>query len=225
MIDHVASATGFAFPVEAIVQAAQARGIVVCVDAAHALAMLDVDVSALGADFWIGNLHKWLCAPRSAAVVVAAAQHRDRLRPLVPSHMYDLGLHLAFDWTGTFDPAPVLAAPVAIEWLTGLGWGEIRARQLTLAAAGAAAIADALGTGVPVGEQFASALRVIELHRPLTFDEARAVEQRLLAEHHVEAPITGLNGEWRWVRVSGAIYNEPADYQALADALPSVLPV
>jgi isopenicillin-N epimerase len=221
VIDHVASPTGFAFPVAALVAAAQDRGLVVCVDAAHALAMVDVEVDALGADFWVGNLHKWLCGPRSAAVVVAAPAHRDRLRPLVPSHLYDLGLHLAFDWTGTFDPAPVLAAPVAIDWLTGLGWDAIRERQLSLAADGAAAVAAALGTSAPVADRFGSALRVAELPRTLTFDEARVVERRLRDEHRVEVPITG---DGRWVRVSGAIYNEPADYLALAEALPSVLP-
>ena len=224
VVDHVASSSGFTFPVDAIVRAAHERDIAVCIDAAHALAMLDVDVTALDADYWVGNLHKWLCAPRSAAVIVAAPQHRDMLRPLVPSHMYGEGLHLAFDWTGTYDPAPVLAAPAAINWLTHLGWEQIRARQRDLAAGGAAAIALALGTRVPVDEHFASALRVAELPQPLTFDQARAVERRLLEDHRIEVPIMAMTGAWRLVRVSGAIYNEPADYEALARALPHVLP-
>ena len=223
VVDHVASSTGFAFPVAAIVTAAHARGIVVCVDAAHSLAMLDNDLTELGADFWVGNLHKWLCGPRSAAVVVAAPQHRDALHPLVPSHMYDDGLLLAFDWTGTYDPAPVLAAPTAIDWLTELGWQEIRRRQRDLAADGAAVVAKALGTRVPVGDRFASALRVAELPEPLTFDRARAAERRLLEQHGIEVPITAMDGQWRLIRVSGAIYNDPSDYEALAAALPEVL--
>lgn len=223
VVDHVASATGFAFPVQRFVEAAHARGLVVCVDGAHALAMVDVDLAGLGADFWIGNLHKWLCAPRSAAVVVAAEPHRDRLRPLIPSHLYDLGLHLAFDWTGTYDPAPVLAAPAALDWLGQLGWEEVRSWQLARAAEGATAIAEALGTRVPVDDRYASALRVAELPEPLSFDQARAVEDRLREEHRIEVPITGINGQWQYVRVSGALYNEPADYEALAAALPSLL--
>jgi isopenicillin-N epimerase len=222
VVDHVASSSGFAFPVAAIVEAAHARGIEVCIDAAHSLAMLDVDVTALGADYWVGNLHKWLCGPRSAAVVVAASQHREALRPLIPSHLYDDGLLLAFDWTGTFDPAPVLAAPTAVDWLTTLGWDAIRERQRALAAEGAAVVAEALGTRVPVIDRFASALRVADLPQPLTFDQARAVEQRL-HDAGIEVPITSMGGEWRLIRVSGAIYNQPSDYEALAAALSSVL--
>jgi isopenicillin-N epimerase len=223
VVDHVASPTGMVLPVQALVEAGHQRGLRVVVDGAHALGMLDVDVTAIGADCWVGNLHKWLCAPRSAAVLVVAPEHREALRPLVPSHGFGGGLQPSFEWTGTFDPAPVLAAEVALAFHEELGWERVRERQRSLARDGAAVVAAALGTEVAVADAFAAALRVVRLPEPLDAETGLRVERRLSRRHQVEAPLTHLHGEVRFVRVSGALYNEPADYEALAAALPEVL--
>ena len=223
VVDHVASPTGMVLPVQALVEAGHERGLQVVVDGAHALAMLDVDLAAIGADIWVGNLHKWLCAPRTAAVMVVAPQHRAGLRPLVPSHGFGWGLQPSFDWTGTFDPAPVVASEAALDFHEELGWEQVRDRQATLAREGAAAVAAALGTEVVVADAFAAALRLVRLPSPRDVEAGLRVERRLRRLHQVEVPLTHLHGEVRFVRVSGALYNEPADYAALAAALPEVL--
>jgi isopenicillin-N epimerase len=223
VVDHVASPTGMVLPVQALVEAGHERGLQVVVDGAHALAMLDVDLSALGADVWVGNLHKWLCAPRTSAVMAVAPQHRAGLKPLVPSHGFGWGLQPSFDWTGTFDPAPMLASEAALAFHDELGWDQVRERQRSLARDGAAVVAEALGTEVVVADDFAAAMRVVRLPAPLDVETGMRVERRLRRLHQVEVPLTHLHGEVRFVRVSGALYNEPADYEALAAALPEVL--
>jgi isopenicillin-N epimerase len=98
--------------------------------------MLPVDVGALGADFWTGNLHKWVCAPKGSAVLCVAPEHRERTHPLVVSHGAGDGFRAEFDWTGTHDPTPYLAAPAFMHvYQQSLGdlWRDYE-RSLTAAA-------------------------------------------------------------------------------------------
>ena len=95
------------------------------IDGAHAPGLLPVDLDGIGADFWVGNLHKWLCAPKASAVLYAAPQWRDGLRPLVASHRFDDGFQAAFDWTGTQDPSPLLAATAALAFFEQVGWPAV----------------------------------------------------------------------------------------------------
>jgi isopenicillin-N epimerase len=222
VIDSIASASGFHFPVAEIVAAAHDRGVPVLVDAAHAPGQIDVDLMAIGADFWVGNLHKWVCSPRAAAIMWVAPQWRDTIRPLVPSHLYADGYRAAFDWTGTFDPVTLLAVPAAMDFWETLGWEAVRRRQRALVDDGAARVAAALGTTAPVREQFRAAMRIIELPVRLTTDRARQIETALSEQHQVEVSLMTLDDR-DWVRVCGQIYNSTADYDRLADALPKLL--
>jgi isopenicillin-N epimerase len=222
VVDHVASPSGLRFPVERLVAAARVRDVPVLVDGAHATGLLPVDLRSLGADFWVGNLHKWLCGPKAAAVLCAAPRWRDVLRPLVPAVGYGEGLHPAFDWTGTADPTPVLAAPTAV-WVFGeLGWPAVRRRNEALAAEGAALVAAGVGTSLPVPDEMATAMRVVDLGRELPAACAREVERRLADEHQVQVPVTDLGGH-RWLRLSAQLYNTIDDYRRLAAVLPGVL--
>ena len=222
VVDHITSPTGIVLPLRRIAAACRDRGIVTVVDGAHAPGMVEVDLGSLGVDYWTGNLHKWVCAPKSAAVLWAAPERRATLRPLVPSHFFADGLHAAFDWTGTIDPTPVLASVAALDFFDAYGWDAVRRRNAELAAAGARVVADALGTEVPVPDESSGSLRVVTLPRPLDAGVARDVERRLLAEHGIEVPLTATDTT-RWVRVSAQLYNDIGDYERLAKVLPDVL--
>ncbi|MDQ1696462.1 MAG: isopenicillin-N epimerase [Frankiaceae bacterium] len=163
VLDHVASPTGFVFPVRELVTAAHAAGVPVLVDAAHAPGQIDVDLGAIGADFWVGNLHKWVCSPRACAVMHVAPQWHDTIRPLVASDGYADGFQPAFDWTGTFDAVPLLAVPAALDFFAALGWPEVRRHQHALVTAGAESVADALGTEVAIADAFTAAMRLVRL--------------------------------------------------------------
>lgn len=224
VIDAIASASGFRFPVTEIVAAAHDRGVPVLVDAAHAPGHVAVDLAATDADFWVGNLHKWICSPRAAAVMSVAVPWQGTVRPLVASHLYADGLQPAFDWTGTFDPVTLLAVPAALDFWAALGWDDVRRQQRELVDAGAARLSAALGTTAPVTKQFRSAMRVVALPAPLPDDRARWVEASLSDKHQIEVAVMSLHGR-SWVRICGQVYNTPADYERLADALPELLGV
>jgi isopenicillin-N epimerase len=223
VVDSVASLSGFVFPVAEIVAAAHERGVPVLVDAAHAPGQIQVDLADIGADFWVGNMHKWICSPRAAAYLYVAPQWRDTIRPQIASHGFGGGFHEAFDWTGTFDPVTVLAIPAAFGfWSTLGGWDEVRRRQREVVDDGAKRIAAALGSHSPIEEQFRAAMRIIELPATLTAEAARGIETRLADDYRIEVSLMPLHDK-SWVRVCGQVYNTSDDYDRLAEALTELL--
>jgi isopenicillin-N epimerase len=218
VVDHVASCSGMVFPVDQIVAQCRPRGIGVVIDGAHATGLVPVDLDQLGADFWVGNLHKWLCAPKASAVLYAAPQWRDELRPLVASHRFDDGFQAAFDWTGTHDPSALLAAAAALEFFDQAGWPAVREHNNDLARRGAELVARHIGTTVPGGDGLFAAMRLIQLPEPLGEFDAREIERGLQDECKVVVPIT-YHGGWQWLRVSAQLYNTIGDYERLANGL------
>lgn len=219
VVDHVASCSGLAFPVEEIAAECRRQGVAVLVDGAHAAGMLPVDLGRLGADFWVANLHKWVCAPKAVAVLYAAPAWRDTLRPLVASHgMFD-GYRPSFGWTGTRDPSALLAVPTALAFFDQAGWEATWQRNNELARRGAELVAQRIGTSAPDADgTAATAMRLVRLPEVLDERGARALENRLFEEHRVVVPVTN-HGGWQWLRVSAQLYNTLADYERLADAL------
>jgi isopenicillin-N epimerase len=217
VVDHVASCSGLVFPVEEIVGECRRQGVPVLVDGAHAAGMLPVNLGELGADFWVGNMHKWVCAPKASAVLHAGPAWRDTLRALVASHGVDDGYLPSFDWTGTRDPTAVLVIPAALAFFGQAGWQAVRQHNNELALLGAGLVARRMGTIPPDAAGLAAAMRLVRLPRPLTEADARALERRLLADHRVVVPVT-FHGGWQWLRLSAQLYNTPDDYERLADA-------
>jgi len=218
VIDHVASCSGLVFPVEHIVDECRRQQVPVLVDGAHAVGMMAVDLGRLAADFWVGNLHKWLCAPKASAVLYAAPRWRDTLRPLVASHGFADGYQPAFAWTGTRDPSALLAVPAAIAFLNRAGWQEVWQHNNELASRGADLVAARIGTSTPEADGLAAAMRLVRLPEPLDEAGARELERRLLDDHRVVVPVT-YHGGYQWLRVSAQLYNTIADYERLAEAL------
>src|SRR5206468_803153 len=118
LFDHITSPTALRLPIEALVALTTGRGIPTLVDGAHGPGQLALDVSAIGATWYVGNCHKWLCAPKGSAFLVAA--DGVAVRPIVTSHGASPAygppnrLHAELDWSGTYDPAPNLAVGSAI---------------------------------------------------------------------------------------------------------------
>jgi isopenicillin-N epimerase len=139
LLDHVTSPTALILPVARLVDELRARGVDTLVDGAHAPGMVPLKLSELGAAYYTGNAHKWLCAPKGAAFLHVRRDRQAGLHPNVISHGYMTGFHAEFDWTGTFDPTPWLCIPEALRFMGGLlpgGWPQVMAanRALTLQA-------------------------------------------------------------------------------------------
>jgi isopenicillin-N epimerase len=225
VLDHVTSPTARRLPLAQLVPAVQERGAVVLVDGAHSPGMLDVDLEALGADFFVGNLHKWCCAARGSAVLHASARWRGSLRPLVASWGEAEGFPLAFDDTGTDDPTPWLSAPLALRVLERLGWDRLRRHNVELAVTGQRAVAAAIG--VPAGDlpsDPAVPMQLVPLPEGLVSsrEQAATLQDRIGEESAVEVAITFFDGRG-YERVCAHAYNAPADYQRLAAELPGLL--
>ncbi|MFC7527055.1 aminotransferase class V-fold PLP-dependent enzyme [Actinoplanes sp. GCM10030250] len=227
VVDQLASATAMLFPVREIVAAAQAHDIPVMVDGAHVPGMLPVDVSAIGADFWVGNLHKWGWAPRGTALLHVAPEWRRRIDPLVVSWEQDQGFPLSVEFQGTIDYTTWLAAPAGIYALRTLGLEAVREHNAALASYGQRVVGEALGLApadLPDPGGPGVAMRVVPLPPGLatTAPEAQALRLHIADKLAVETAVNAWGGRG-WLRLSGQVYNRPEEYHHLADHLPALL--
>jgi isopenicillin-N epimerase len=221
VLDHIASPTGLVFPIERLARLARARGARVLVDGAHAPGQVALDIPALGVDWYVGNCHKWLFAPRGCGFLWAEAGAQRELHPLAISHDYGRGFVPEFEWTGTRDPAAWLAVVDSIRFFEALGAERVRAHGHELALAAATRIARAWDTildGPAALHGSMMAIRFPErLCRGLAKDRegARQLMSLLIAEQRVVVAVMPI-GSALWARISASVYNTPSDYERLA---------
>ena len=218
ILDHVTSPTAIVYPVRELVALCRARGVRVLVDGAHAPGMLPLDVPSIGADWYVGNCHKWLMAPKGSGFLWAAA--RDvTLHPPVISHGYGQGLPAEFDWIGTRDPTAWLATPAAIDFHAALGGPVLMRRNTELARGVAALLADRWRTARGAADGLTGSMAAIRvpIAGDATQERALEVQSFLFRERRIEVPVVAF-GNALWVRVSAQAYNTLADYERLADA-------
>lgn len=233
LLDHVTSPTGLVLPIDDLVAALATRGVDVLVDGAHAPGMLPLDLRGLGAAYYSGNCHKWLCAPKGAAFLWVRRDRQADVRPLTISHGATASqpdrsrFRLEFDWTGTGDPTAWLTVPTCIEYLGSLvegGWPALRARNRALALEARKLLCEALEVDAPCPDAMVGTLAAVPLPdgsaRQLGWRQTEPLQQRLFDHWGIEAPIVS----WpapprRLVRVSAQLYNDRDQYVRLAAAL------
>ncbi|HYR35058.1 MAG TPA: aminotransferase class V-fold PLP-dependent enzyme [Burkholderiales bacterium] len=222
IVDHISSPTGLVWPVKEIVAAARERGVRVLVDGAHAPGQLDLDVPALGADWYTGNCHKWLYAPRGCAFLWSDREHQSLVHPLPISHGYGSGYIQEFDWPGTRDFSPWLAAGAGIRFLQELGADAVRRYCRELAASAADKIAQAWRqplAGPPALHASMMAIRLPDACQQAgaTRDTARRLQSEFMDRHRIAVAIMAIDGVL-WARISAQVYNGPEDYDRLIEA-------
>jgi isopenicillin-N epimerase len=239
LLDHVTSQTGLVFPVARLVGALAERGIDTLVDGAHAPGMVPLRLDDLGAAFYTGNCHKWLCAPKGAAFLHVRRDRQTLIHPLVVSHGANSPrtdrsrFRLEFDWIGTCDPTAYLCVPEAIRFLGALlpgGWPALLARNHELAVRARRILCDTLGVSAPCPEEMLGSLAALPLpdgsgeapRSPLYTDP---LQDALCDRHGIEVPVI----PWpappkRLLRISAQIYNTEGHYLRLAEALRELLP-
>jgi isopenicillin-N epimerase len=220
ILDHVTSGSALVLPIAELAARCRARGVAVLVDGAHAPGALPLHLGTIGADWYTGNLHKWALAPRSCGMLWAAPGRQPGLHPPVLSWGLDQGFTAEFDWVGTRDPSPWLAAPEGFHMLDDLGLDAVREHNHALAWHGARAIAARLGTRFDVAESMVGCMATLPL--PAAFGSTREdgakLRDALLFDHRIEVPVMLLKDRL-WLRLSAQAYNEEADIARLADAL------
>jgi isopenicillin-N epimerase len=166
LLDHVTSPTALVLPVARLVGELRARGIETLVDGAHAPGMVPLDLSTLGAAYYTGNAHKWLCAPKGAAFLHVRRDRQIQLHPSVISHGFTLGFRAEFDWTGTFDPTPWLCIPEALRFMGSLlpgGWPQVMAANRDLVLRARAMLLESIGADRPCPEEMIGSMASIPL--------------------------------------------------------------
>jgi isopenicillin-N epimerase len=237
VIDHVTSQTALIFPIAQIIAELRQRGIDTLVDGAHAAGMFPLNLDTLGAAYYTGNLHKWVCAPKGAAFLYVAPNRRLGIHPVVISHGYNSTradrsrFHLEFDWPGTLDPTAWLCVPEALRFMGSVvegGWPEVMRRNHELALRARDLLCARLGIEHPAPDDMLGSMAAM----PLPDGEACVttslygdpLQDALLFDHGIEVPIV----PWphagnRVLRVSAQLYNSIEDYEKLADALDVLL--
>ncbi|MEZ5320045.1 MAG: aminotransferase class V-fold PLP-dependent enzyme [Vicinamibacterales bacterium] len=220
VIDHICAETAVVMPVAAIVGRAHARGVPVLVDGAHAPGAIALDVPALGADWYVANLHKWAHAPRSCGILWAHPDRQAGLHPPVISWGLDEGFTREFDWMGTRDPTPWLTAPAGLAFLEDLGVEAARAWMHDLAWRAGRDLASRWGGTLGVTEAEVGAMITVPLPSALgeTADQAVRLRDALLFEDRIEIQLHAGHGRL-WVRISAQVYNDWDDVERLAAAV------
>lgn len=225
ILDQITSPTALVLPLQRMVAACAQRKIPVFVDGAHAPGMLETPADLDGATWWTGNLHKWLCAPKGCAVLAvhedaAAGQH-----PPVISHGYSETFSESFDWQGTRDVAPWLAAPAAISyWDRYGGLPAVRARNHDLVVEAHRMLIDRFSVesispndGSMLGSM--ATLRLPDaIKQHADASDPIAMNTLFAARFKVEVPVFELGQTWA-IRISAQVYNEFDDYERLGDAV------
>jgi isopenicillin-N epimerase len=232
LLDHITSPTALILPIERLIGELGARGIDVLIDGAHAPGMVPLHLETLGATYYSGNCHKWLCAPKGSAFLWARRDRQPDVRPLTISHGATAArpgrsrFRMEFDWTGTSDPTAWLTVPRAIEYLGTLvpgGWPALMARNHALAVEARRLLCAAAGTAPPCPDAMIGSLAAVVLPdgtAEVSWRRPDPLQARLFDDWRIEVPVIS----WpaaprRLVRISAQLYNRREEYERLAEAL------
>lgn len=232
VVDHVTSPTALVLPIERLVRELESRGVAALVDGAHAIGMVPLDLAALAASYYTSNAHKWLCAPKGAAVLHVRGDRRGAIHPLVISHGYDPDAPFSrfreeFDWTGTSDPTPWLSIPECIRFLSTLfpgGIAELQERNRRLALRGRTILAESLGVSLPCPDSMIGSTASLPLPAAAEGSPAATLDVDGLTRWLRARGIEGWFHDWKCpggklTRISAQAYNVESEYEDLAVAL------
>lgn len=220
LVDHITSETALILPLVDIATRCKAKGVPVLVDGAHAPGAIHLEIPKLGVDYYTGNLHKWAFAPRGCGILWVAPERQSGLHPAVISWGLDQGFSQEFDWVGTRDPSPWLAAPEAIAFMQNLGVEAMREYNHALAWQTVQLLSERWGTKLETPETMIGCMVTLPLPKALgsTREDAARLQYALLYEDQIEAPITAIQGRL-WVRISAQVYNDCSDIEGFAQAV------
>ena len=227
VFSHITSSSAMRLPAKWICSEARARGVLTCIDAPHAPAVVDLDLRTLGCDFYAASCHKWLCGPVGTGFLYVRPEYHGmiappvmswgRLKPAKPQAWQDW-----FTWIGTRDLSGIFCLPVSIDLLAEIGLDNFRRRSHHLVQIARLRIQELTGMPAMVPDQTtfdpATFVPMIAMPIPTPVDNAYALRSRLHAEHKIEVPVYTIDGQ-TYLRVSAHAYNTLAEIDHLVDVL------
>jgi isopenicillin-N epimerase len=219
-LSHHTSSTALTLPVAELCRLAREAGIRTIVDGAHVPGHLPLNLRELNVDFYAGNCHKWLCAPKGAGFLYVRSELQRDVHPLLISWGYegdDPSFVSRHEMQGTRDPSAYLTVPDAIAWQRENDWDTVRTRCHELARR---AVAE-LGLEALVPDTRHDLFgQMVTLRLPATAPPG--LQERLYDDYRIEVPVVE-RGDDRFIRASFQGYNDEADLDRLREALASLL--
>ena len=228
-LSHISSTTALIFPLAELCRRAREAGILTLIDGAHVPGHIPLNLNALGADFYTGNCHKWLCAPKGAAFLHVRPQHHALVDAGVVSWGYSATIagHTGFDaytgstllerrlqWQGTRDIAAFLSVPAAIEFQAEHAWDRVRRDCHAMAAQTLHRICAITGLEpISRDEDFAQMVAI-----PVPPMNAQLLKDTLFERYRIEIPVTS-HKDMLFIRLSVQAYNTQEDLDALVDVV------
>lgn len=228
VFDHIPSQSVFINPLEEIIGICRQRGAKVVIDGAHALGVLDLNLSSLDADYYTSNCHKWFCSPKGCAFMFVKPQLQPSLRPLIISHGYGFGFHSEYIWTGLKDYTAILALHTVLDFWESVGVQRIRGYIKGLMTQAVDLLVGRWKTGLLAPREMFGSMVCVRLpeslqeDRAANYEHAETIQNALYSRYNIEVPVKALAGSL-YVRVSVHMYNELEQYQKLADAVEEMM--
>jgi isopenicillin-N epimerase len=226
-ISHITSPTALIFPVKQICELARANNIITIIDGAHAPGQIDLDLEEIGADFYVGNLHKWLCAPKGSAFLYARPAVQNMIEPLIVSWGWRAevpGTSQFIDYleyTGTRDIAAYLSVPDAIKFLNDNNWDKVRLVSHKLAAATRLHIQSITKIEPICPDSLGWFAQMGAMTLPEGIDPEK-LQVNLYTNYKIEIPMTKIK-EKNFIRFSFQAYNSDKDVDLLSSALKTLI--
>lgn len=220
VLDHITSESAIVLPIAELADACRRRGVAVLADGAHAPGAIPLDIPSLGVDWYTANLHKWAWTPRSSGILWASPARQTGLHPPVISWGLDQGLAQEFDWVGTRDPTPWLAAPAALDFMRELGVRDVQRWNHDLAREAGEWLSRRWGTELGVTAADTGTMITVPLPPSCggTREDANRLRDALLFEDGIEVQVHAAAGIV-YARISAQVYNEMADVERFGAAV------
>ena len=233
LLDHVTSQTGLIFPIQELAKELQQRGVDKFVDGDKEHGMIPLELEEIGAAYYTGNCHKWLCAPKGAAFLYVRRDKQSEIRPLTISHgtnsprIDKTRFQLEFDWTGTDDPTAYMSVPEAIAFMGSLlpgGWRQLMQQNHQLVLQGRQLLCEALEVQPPCPQEMIGSMAVVPLPTTLENRDFMSIHDELFDKFGIQVQLIPWQEKPRlFVRISAQIYNTLEQYEYLAKVLKGLL--
>src|SRR5688572_9259816 len=231
-VGHVSNALGTIHPIADIVERAHAVGAKVLIDGAQGAPHLQLDMQALGCDFYAISGHK-MCGPMGIGVLWA---RRELLDEMPPYHGGGEMIDRVFDDYSTYAAVPhkfeagtpnaggAVGLAAAMEYLEGIGHDALWAHEQMLTAYGLDALARVEGLRLygprEIGERtavFSFEIDGLHPHDIATVLDTQGIAIR--AGHHCAQPLMRRLSVPATTRASCYLYNTTGEIDRLVEAL------
>jgi isopenicillin-N epimerase len=216
---HISNISGTALPAARLCRAARERGILTLVDGAQTFGALELDLPAMGCDFYTGSSHKWFVGPKEAGLMYVREESQDRLWPS------DVGVGWEgaetsgaekFENMGQRDDAAVVTMGTATDFHQAMGASAVEARVRALAGA----VREGLASRIP-GISFFTPPGAASNGGPVIFEipgaDHDAIYQGVYETHKLGC--AAMHGLFVGIRISPHIYNTMDQVELAVDAV------